>query len=150
MNEALWHYLNIRKRYEEMIEKEPNKLNDDGTPFDFIKNLNEELCLKESIINKYQKNKEKIKHNIHKKGIKLMSRLKQFCAFIESNICTSLNQEEYNIQQLNICFKLNEFMQLEEELHDINTKITKINNHPYQISYHYHTMDILYNFFPTL
>ena len=133
MNEALWHYLNIRKRYEEMIEKEPNKLNDDGTPFDFIKNLNEELCLKESIINKYQKNKEKIKHNIHKKGIKLMSRLKQFCAFIESNICTSLNQEEYNIQQLNICFKLNEFMQLEEELHDINTKITKINNHPYQI-----------------
>ena len=137
MNEALWHYLNIRKKYEEMIEKEPHKLNDDGTPFDFTKKLNEELCLKESIINKYKKNKNKnkkrSKDNIHKNEKKLMSRLKQFSAFIESNICTSTNQEDYNIKQLNICFKLNEFMQLEDELQEINTKITKTNNHPYQI-----------------
>lgn len=62
-----------------------------------------------------------------------MSRLKEFSSFIENNICSDINKEKYNIQQINICFKLNDFMQLQSELQDINTKIVKTNNHPYQI-----------------
>ena len=126
MDEVLSHYLNIRKKYEEMIKNEPNKLNEDGTPFDFQKELNQELNIPNS-------NFEKKRSTINKNRSHLISRLKEFSDFIENNICINQNKEKYNIKQLNICFKLNEFMQLEEELHTINTQIVKINNHPYQI-----------------
>ena len=130
MNDVLSHYLDIRKKYEEMIEKEPNKLNKDGTPFDFQKELNKELGIKDSI---FKKNKKNQKNKINKKQKKLISRLKEFSVFIENNICSDENKNNYNVQQLNICFKLNDFMQIQSELQDINTKIVKINNHPYQI-----------------
>ena len=126
MHEVLSHYLNIRKKYEEMLKNEPSKLNEDGSPFDFQKELNQEL----NIPNYNYENK---RNSIHKNKNHLISRLKEFSDFIENNICINQNKEKYNIKQLNICFKLNEFMQLEEELHTINTQIVKINNHPYQL-----------------
>ena len=126
MHELLSHYLNIRKKYEEMLKNEPSKLNEEGTPFDFQKELNQEL----NIPNYNFENKRNI---MHKNKNHLISRLKEFSDFIENNICINQNKEKYNIKQLNICFKLNEFMQLEEELHTINTQIVKINNHPYQL-----------------
>ena len=103
MKQLLIHYLNIKKKYEEMKLEEPNKLNEDGTPFDFEKNEREELGLppidkKESEIKKYKK---------HKKA-----KLEEFTEFIENNICIDLNKEKYNVQQINICFKLNKYMNL--------------------------------------
>ncbi len=75
MKQLLTHYLNIKKKYEEMKLEEPNKLNEDGTPFDFEKNEREELGLppidkKESEIKKHKK-----------------SKLEEFTEFIENNIC---------------------------------------------------------------
>ena len=128
MNGVLSHYLNIRKKYEEMLKKEPNKLNEDGTPFDFQNELNKELGILGS--NSIEDKSQKYTHRNFKR---LRPRLKEFSDFVENNICIDDKKVKYNIQQLNICFKLNDFMMIEEELHDINTKIVKTNNHPYQI-----------------
>ena len=136
MHSVLSHYLSIRKEYEILKQNDPNKLNEDGTKFDFEKEMNKKLGISE-LLSKNQSKKEKNekikgskKGKKHKKGI---SRLKQFTAFIENNICIGPNKEKYQVEQLNICFKLNNFMNLEEELHSINTQIVKTKNHPYQI-----------------
>ena len=125
MKQLLTHYLSIKKKYEEMQLQEPNKLNEDGTPFDFEKNLREELGL--SDINTEKENKNK---SIRKKEI---SKLEEFSAFIENNICIDANKEKYNVQQINICFKLNKYMNLEEQLQMRKTQKVKIEKHPYQI-----------------
>ena len=125
MKQLLTHYLSIKKKYEEMQLQEPNKLNEDGTPFDFEKNLREELGL--SDINTEKENKNK---SIRKKEI---SKLEEFSAFIENNICIDANKEKYNVQQINICFKLNKYMNIEEQLQMRKTQKVKIEKHPYQI-----------------
>ena len=125
MKQLLTHYLNIKKKYEEMKQLEPNKLNEDGTPFDFEKNLKEELGLP-YISQKEGENKK----NKEKK----ISQLEEFRSFIENNICIDANKEKYNVQQINICFRLNKYMSLEAELHLKKTQIVKIEKHPYQIA----------------
>ena len=123
MKQLLTHYLNIKKKYEEMKLEEPNKLNEDGSPFDFEKNEREELGLPDII----QKEGENKKSKKYKK-----SKLEEFTDFIESNICIDLNKEKYNVQQINICFKLNKYMNLEDQLQLKKTQIVKIEKHPYQ------------------
>ena len=126
LQEVLSHYLSIRQKYDEMKEKEPNKLNKDGSPFDFEKHLREELGINEEDI-------EKIYGKKLKKGKKHISKLKEFSAFVGKKICVGKKDEKYNIEQVNICFKLNKFMELEDNLQLKNTQIVKIKNHPYQI-----------------
>ena len=41
--------------------------------------------------------------------------------------------EKYNIKQINICFKLDQLMEYEEELQQKKTIIDKVLNHPEQI-----------------
>ena len=125
MKKVLTLYLNIKKKYEEMKLQEPNKLNEDGTPFDFEKNLREELGLPEITLQKNDKNVN------HRK--RALSKLTEFSAFIENNICIDVNKEKYNVQQINICFKLNKYMDLEEQLQMKKTQKVKIEKHPYQI-----------------
>ena len=125
MKKLLTHYLNIKKKYEEMQLQDPNKLNEDGTPFDFQKNLREELGLSEIKTLKEDKNKQNKKRTI--------SNLEEFSAFLENNICVDTNKEKYNVQQINICFKLNKYMNLEEQLQLKKTQKVKIEKHPYQI-----------------
>lgn len=125
MKQLLKHYLNTKKKYEEMKIQEPNKLNEDGTPFDFEKNLREELGLSEVSIQK-----EEIEIGLNKKKI---SKLQEFTSFIENSICIDPNKQKYNVQQINICFKLNKYMNLEEQLQLKKTQIVKIEKHPYQI-----------------
>ena len=97
MKQLLNHYLNIKKKYENMKKEEPNKLNEDGTPFDFEKNEREELGLPVLPVGKNE-----IK--IYEK-----SKLEEFTEFIENNICIDSNKQKYNVQQINICFKLNKY-----------------------------------------
>ena len=148
MGDIFLNYLGVRKKYEELQQKEPNKLNKDGTPFDFEKKMLEELGISEAYLEKYKKkkstenktfnkfmtnrtdkNEQKDKSNKKNK----LSNLKVFSAYIENNICIGPNKEKYRVEQLNICYKLSDFMKLEEELHLINTKIIKIKYNPYQI-----------------
>ena len=127
LQEALSHYLSIRQKYDEMKEKEPNKLNEDGSPFDFEKHLLGELGIDEEDIEKINGKK------LNKRRKKHLSKLKEFSAFVAKRICVGNNEEKYNIEQINICFKLNKFMELEDNLQMKNTQIVKIKNHPYQI-----------------
>ena len=60
--------------------------------------------------------------------------MEEFRTFIENNICIDANKEKYNVQQINICFRLNKYMSLEAELHLKKTQIVKIEKHPYQIA----------------
>ena len=122
MKQLLNHYLNIKKKYENMKKEEPNKLNEDGTPFDFEKNEREELGLPVLPVGKNE-----IK--IYEK-----SKLEEFTEFIENNICIDSNKQKYNVQQINICFKLNKYMDLEEQLQIKKTQMLKIEKHPYQIA----------------
>lgn len=144
MEEVFMHYLGVRKKYEELQKNEPDKLNEDGTPFDFEKKILEELQINDSYLEEYNKkktlkksifrsriDKNKQKGKNHKKN--RLSKLKEFSAFIENNICIGPNKEKYRVEQLNICYKLSDFMKLEENLHLINTQIIKTKNHPYQI-----------------
>ena len=122
MKELLNHYLNIKKKYEDMKKEDPNKLNEDGTPFDFEKNEREELGLP-TLPHEESKNKKFKK-----------SKLEEFTEFIENNILIDSNKQKYNVQQINICFKLNEYMNLEGQLQSKKTQIVKIEKHPYQIA----------------
>ena len=60
--------------------------------------------------------------------------MNEFTNFIDNNICIDANKAKYNVQQINICFKLNKFMSLEGQLQWKKTQIVKINKHPYQIT----------------
>ena len=145
MREVFLHYLGVRKKYEELQKKEPDKLNEDGTPFDFEKKILEELGISNSYLEEYITKKTK-KNQIFKKARTdkndqkdkshkkhTLSKLKEFSAYIENNICIGPKKGKYRVEQLNICYKLSNFMKLEEKLHLINTQIIKIKNHPYQI-----------------
>ena len=56
-----------------------------------------------------------------------------FKHFIMNKICIGPNGEKFNIYRINVCYKINEFMQKEEEIQEIKKKIYKINNQKYQI-----------------
>jgi len=148
MEDAFLHYLNVRKEYEELQKKEPDKLNKDGTPFDFEKEMLKKLGISDAYLEEYTKkkttknkkfnkfkkaktDKNELKDNNHKKN--KLSKLKEFSAYIENNICIGPKKEKYRVEQLNICYKLSDFMKLEEKLHLINKQIIKIKYHPYQI-----------------
>ena len=60
--------------------------------------------------------------------------LEQFKCFLKNKICVKENGEPLNIKKINVCFKISELMELQEKLHKINEKMSKIKNHPYQIS----------------
>ena len=124
MNQLLNRYLNVKKKYEDMKLKEPDKLNEDGTPFDFEQKLKEELGIED--INPILESRKPINGKI--------SKLNEFKNFIENNICIDANKMKYNVQEINICFKLNKYMNLEGQLQQKKTQIVKINKHPYQIS----------------
>jgi hypothetical protein len=109
-------------------------LEDLGISDAYIEEYTKKKSAKNKIFNKFKKNRTDIneqKDNSNKK-IKL-SNLKGFSAYIENNICIGPNKEKYRVEQLNICYKLSDFMKLEEELHLINTQIIKIKYNPYQI-----------------
>ena len=125
MKQLLKHYLNTKKKYEEMKIQEPNKLNEDGTPFDFEKNLREELGLSDISIQNEERD-----IGLNKKKI---SKLQEFTSFIENSIFIDANKQKYNVQEINVCFKLNKYMNLEEQLQLKKTQIVKIEKHPYQI-----------------
>ena len=98
-------------------------------------------------IDENKKNAEKQKHKFDYKEelfIKLgidkslslvdLSELDQFIYFIKNKICVRKNGEKLNIKKINLCFKISELMALEEKLNRISEKMSKIKNHPYQIS----------------
>lgn len=59
--------------------------------------------------------------------------LEAFNQFIKNKICTNDKEEKFNIYDINICYKINEFMKIEEEIQEIKKEIYKINNEKFQI-----------------
>ena len=59
--------------------------------------------------------------------------LDAFNQFIKNKICTTDKEERFNIYDINICYKINDFMKMEEEIQEIKKEIYKINNEKFQI-----------------
>ena len=58
--------------------------------------------------------------------------LKAFDSFIKNKICVS-NGEKFNINQINVCYKINEYMKIEEKIQDKKSQIVKATFDPKQI-----------------
>ena len=64
----------------------------------------------------------------------LKTQIGQFTQFLIDNLFYSLkSKQNLNIFNLNLCYKLNDFMVLKEEQEDCKYKIFQIKNNPYQI-----------------
>ena len=59
--------------------------------------------------------------------------LDAFNQFIKNKICVTDKGEKYNIYHINICYKIDEFMEMEEKIQEIKKEIYKINNEKFQI-----------------
>ena len=57
--------------------------------------------------------------------------LKAFESFIKNKICVSKG-EKFNINQINVCYKINEFMKIEEKIQEKKSQIVKANFDPKQ------------------
>ena len=59
--------------------------------------------------------------------------LDAFNQFIKNKICTTEKNEKFKIYNINICYKINDFMTMEEKIQEIKKEIYKINNEKFQI-----------------
>ena len=59
--------------------------------------------------------------------------LEGFNEFIKTTICESPTGEKFNIYRINICYKISEFMKIENKIQDKKSQIYKINHDPKQI-----------------
>ena len=57
-----------------------------------------------------------------------------FNNFIKNKICESSKGEKFQIQKINICYKINEVMRIQEKIQDIKSKMLKIEHDPKQIA----------------
>ena len=64
--------------------------------------------------------------------IKDKSELDKFIYFLKNYVLPNRN-ETLNIDQINICYKLNEFMVIQDKINDIDEQIFQIQHHPKQI-----------------
>ena len=55
-----------------------------------------------------------------------------FNEFIKNKICETQNKEKFNVYQINICYKITEFISIEEKIQKKKNEIYKIENDPYQ------------------
>ena len=59
--------------------------------------------------------------------------LEGFNEFIKNIICETPNGEKFNVYQINICYKISEFMKIEDKIQEKKSEIYKINHDPKQI-----------------
>ena len=114
----------------------------------FISNLNDilkDFIKKKKEIDDKKENSEKnnilfnYEEELYKnlgidKSIVEISELDTFICFLKNKICINEDGGKLNIKKINICFKTSELMKLEKKLHRVCEKMSKIRNHPYQVS----------------
>ena len=102
--------INRSKRHLKMLQEQinPNELDNKE------KKLKEELGLEDFPINTE------------------INTLKAFESFIKNKICVSKG-EKFNINQINVCYKINEYMKIEEKIQEKKSQIVKANFDPKQI-----------------
>ena len=59
--------------------------------------------------------------------------IEAFNQFIKNKICTTDKEEKFKIYDINICYKIGDFMTKEEKIQEIKKEIYKINNEKFQI-----------------
>ena len=59
--------------------------------------------------------------------------IEAFNQFIKNKICTTDKDEKFKIYGINICYKIGDFMAMEEKIQEIKKEIYKINNEKFQI-----------------
>ena len=66
------------------------------------------------------------------KSLEKPTELQEFECFLKNKICI-IKDTQFNIEKVNICFKISDLMNKEKELQKISESIDKLKNHPYQI-----------------
>ena len=69
---------------------------------------------------------------INNEEIKDKSEIEKFVYFLKTYVLPN-NNETLNIYEINICYKLNEFMETQDKINEIEEQIFKIQHHPKQI-----------------
>ena len=105
-------YKNIKKINKEIKKAIESK--DKNYNFDECKNEIELLGLKD-----YPKDKE-------------INIFEGFNYFIKNKICVNSKSEKFKIYRINICYKINEFMEKEERIQELKKKIYKVEHQKYQ------------------
>ena len=89
-------------------------------------------------INNNEKNKQlKLKYELGLEDIPSIKEIKIqecFSHFIKNKICETSEGKKFNVKKVNICYKINEFIKIEEKIQDIKSKIIKIEHDPKQIA----------------
>ena len=115
LEDSFHYFLSLKEKYNnELIEKENNIGDCDTNKKDGLHKFRTEIGIPD------EKNNDEL------------TLLDEFKYFIKNMICMGEN-EKYNIKQINICFKLDQLMEYEEELQQKKTIIDKVLNHPEQI-----------------
>ena len=101
-----------------------------------IINKNNEITNQENNYLSYKKRKEM--EDIEEIGLesfpkdKEINILEGFNCFIKNRICVSLDNEKYNISQINICYKIHDLIDNMEKIQDKKSKVLKIKYDPIQ------------------
>ena len=107
--------LNINVNNDKDVEIDVKENNDKGN------NTKQELKeVKELGLERFPKGKE-------------INILEGFNEFIKNTICESPDGEKFNIYRINICYKISEFMKIENEIQEKKSQIYKISHDPKQI-----------------
>ena len=118
---------NLNSFFKNFMKKTNNKIidnNEQGSSSQINQNINNN-----------EKNKE-LKGYL---GIEDLANIKEiniqddFSNFIRNKICEASDGKKFNVKKVNICYKINNFMKIEEKIQDIKAKIIKIEHDPKQI-----------------
>lgn len=67
-------------------------------------------------------------------SIKQVNIQDSFSYFVKNKLCETSEGKKFNVKKVNICYKINEFIKIEEKIQDIKAKIIKIEHDPKQIT----------------
>ena len=94
------------------------------------------IYMKSNRISSLKEFRRKLGFNENELTDKSITDAMEFCAYIKNLIINK--NEKYNVQLVNICYKLNKFIRLEEEIQYYKSQLFEIDNDPRQIKRNKH------------
>ena len=127
--EIFWrkiHKINyfIRKKINE-TKKNSNSLIKEGT----ISKEQDKYIINSDLLDLREIEELGLEEFPHDKEINI---LEGFYAFIKNRICVSINGEKFNINNINICYKISDLKKNEDQIQNVKSKIIKIKHDPKQ------------------
>ena len=108
----LTHVLKLFLKEKKDIEEKKTFAENTKTEYDYKEQLYSKLGIDESLIDSPE--------------------LEQFKCFLKNKICLYEDGQKVNVNKINICFKISDLMKMQKQVQEIDEKMSKIRNHPYQ------------------